>query len=90
MSVERKFLELMSEKFAQELLEQLKPVEVRDGETIKIVRTPSATLNVIRQFLKDNGIEARATKGSPLGNLVEALPSFDNEQDAEDYDNIQH
>lgn len=36
----------------------------------------AALLNVARQFLKDNKIEAEAPKGSPLGDLAE-LPVFD-------------
>lgn len=39
------------------------------------------TLNVIRQFLKDAGIEAKATRGSALGNLAGSLPTFDDEGD---------
>lgn len=38
------------------------------------VKGAAATLNVIRQFLKDNGVEAEPAKGSPLGNLVGDLP----------------
>lgn len=37
----------------------------------------AATLNVIRQFLKDAGIEAKPGRGSALGNLVDSLPTFD-------------
>jgi len=33
-------------------------------------------LNVARQFLKDNGIEALAVEGSPLSSLVATLPDF--------------
>jgi hypothetical protein len=36
----------------------------------------AADLNVIRAFLKDNGIDAVPTKGSPLGDLVDKLPTF--------------
>ena len=36
----------------------------------------SADLNVARQFLKDNGIEALAVDGSPLNSLVATLPDF--------------
>ena len=36
----------------------------------------SADLNVARQFLKDNGIEALAVEGSPLSSLVATLPDF--------------
>ena len=34
----------------------------------------SADLNVARQVLKDNGIEALAVEGSPLSSLVATLP----------------
>ena len=36
----------------------------------------SADLNVARQVLKDNGIEALAVEGSPLSSLVATLPDF--------------
>jgi hypothetical protein len=35
---------------------------------------PAAILNVARQFLKDNNIDAIPTEGSPLGALKGALP----------------
>ena len=34
----------------------------------------SADLNVARQVLKDNGIEALAVEGSPLSSLVATMP----------------
>jgi len=36
----------------------------------------SADLNVARQFLKDNGIDALPVEGSPLSELVNTLPNF--------------
>ncbi|WAW10010.1 hypothetical protein NB640_12445 [Oxalobacter vibrioformis] len=41
---------------------------------IKKDETPAAILNVARQFLKDNGIEALAVPTSPLGQLATVLP----------------
>ena len=41
------------------------------------VKDPDATaseLNVARQFLRDNGIDAVPTEGSPLQRLAEELP----------------
>ena len=38
-----------------------------------------ADLNLAWQFLKDTGIEALATKGSPLADLVNTLPDFTDE-----------
>ena len=42
----------------------------------------ASDLNVARQFLKDNGIEALAAEGSPLADLVATLPDF-NDEDAD-------
>ena len=53
---------------AEQLLERVTDPEAK-----------SADLNVARQFLKDNGIEALATKGSPLADLVNTLPDFTDE-----------
>lgn len=55
---------------------------VVDGKVVKISAKP-ATLAVIRQLLKDNGIEARGTKASKLGDLANSLPfTSDDESDA--------
>ena len=48
-----------------------------DGEGNKIP-PPAAILNVARQFLKDNRIEAQAVQGSPLAGLAD-LPIFDDD-----------
>ena len=53
---------------AEQLLERVTDPEAK-----------SADLNVARQFLKDNGIEALATKGSLLADLVNTLPDFTDE-----------
>jgi len=36
-------------------------------------------LNVARQFLKDNGIDALPVDNSPLSELVKSLPDFNDE-----------
>ena len=36
----------------------------------------SSDLNVARQFLKDNGIDAVPVEGAPLSDLVATLPDF--------------
>ena len=54
---------------AQELLKRVKDPEAKASD-----------LNVARQFLKDNGIEALPVDNSPLKALVDELP-FDNEED---------
>ena len=46
-------------------------------ELLKRVKDPkakSADLNVARQFLRDNGIDAVPTEDNPLGKLLEELP----------------
>ena len=46
------------------------PLRIKDPEA------KSADLNVARQFLKDNGIDALPVEGSPLSELVATLPDF--------------
>ena len=43
---------------------------------IKEPEAKSSDLNVARQFLKDNGIDALPVEGSPLSDLVATLPDF--------------
>lgn len=45
----------------------------------------AADLNVIRQFLKDNKIEAAAVQDNPLDKLAKTLPFQSATDDAEDY-----
>lgn len=59
---------ILSEAISQEYV---------DGEGNKIP-PPAAILNVARQFLKDNRIEAQAVQGSPLAGLAD-LPVFDDD-----------
>jgi hypothetical protein len=47
-------------------------------DSVKDPEVKSADLNVARQFLKDNGLEALAESGSPRGDLVKTLPDFNN------------
>tara|TARA_R100001460_G_scaffold2724_1_gene8652 strand:+ start:37 stop:270 length:234 start_codon:yes stop_codon:yes gene_type:complete len=54
---------------AKQLLERVKDPEAKASD-----------LNVARQFLKDNGIEAIPVDNSPLKALVDELP-FDTEED---------
>jgi len=56
---------LLHQTLAENLLARVKDPEAK-----------SADLNVARQFLKDNGIEALAVEGSPLSSLVATLPDF--------------
>lgn len=62
-------------KLAEVLKEALEQ-DYADPETGAKLPPPAAILNVARQFLKDNKIEAIAAQGSPLANLAN-LPVFD-------------
>ena len=53
---------------AQKLLEKVKDPECK-----------SSDLNVARQFLRDNGIDAVPTEDSPLQKLIDEMP-FDEKQ----------
>jgi len=60
----------MSEKLSQlhqELAEKLL-------ERVRDPKVKSSDLNVARQFLKDNGIDAIPVDNSPLKKLMEELP----------------
>ena len=47
------------------------------SERVKSKACTAAELNVARQFLKDNGIEATAPKDSALFNVTKDMPEFD-------------
>lgn len=47
-------------------------IEQMDADTKGL----AAILNVARQFVKDNGIEALPAVGSPVGNLASKLSEF--------------
>jgi len=66
-----KILEELHKTLAQELLDR-----IRSGEE------KASILNVARQFLKDNGIEALPVAESPLKSLIDELP-FDIEEEEE-------
>ena len=63
----------MSEKL-KDLHEELAKVLL---ERVKDPDAKSADLNVARQFLKDNSIDAVPAKGSPLEELIKELPFND-------------
>lgn len=60
-----------------EVLRDTLSQDFTDPET-GISMPPAAILNVARQFLKDNKIEAIAAQGSPLHDLSD-LPIFDDD-----------
>lgn len=64
-----KILEQLHTELTNKLLEK-----VRDEDC------KASDLNVARQFLKDNGIEAMPVDNSPLKNLVDELPFSDDEE----------
>ena len=61
-------LKELHEVLATELLKRVKDTDAK-----------SSDLNVARQFLKDNNIDAVPTEDSPLKKLMEELP-FDDEK----------
>lgn len=63
-----KTLEDLHEELAKVLLDRVKNPDAK-----------SADLNVARQFLKDNNVDAVPTDDSPLKKLIEELP-FDDEE----------
>jgi hypothetical protein len=67
-SLHGKLAEVLKEALEQEYL---------DDEGNKLP-PPAAILNVARQFLKDNKIEAVSVAGSPLHNLAD-LPVFEDD-----------
>jgi hypothetical protein len=73
MAAKPETLQDLHEALAQTLLSA-----VKSGEA------GGAMLNVARQFLKDNGIDAVAKPGSPLKALEETLGDFDED----DPDNV--
>jgi hypothetical protein len=60
-------------------------VDKETGEVIEYRTAPTAaTLNQIRQFLKDNQIEADRTRNRPLVDLAKALPTFEPSDEYDD------
>lgn len=62
-------LKELHNELAEKLLEKVRDEEVTASE-----------LNVARQFLRDNGVDAMPTEDSPLQSLMSELP-FDDETD---------
>ena len=58
-------MDLLHKTLAENLLARVQDPEAK-----------SSDLNVARQFLKDNGIDALPVEGSPLSDLVATLPNF--------------
>jgi hypothetical protein len=67
----------LHEALAQHMLNVLKGDEVK-----------AADLNVIRQFLKDNGIEVVPNSGSTLDKVADIIPVFEDED--EDEQDVRH
>ncbi|MDE3021843.1 MAG: hypothetical protein KGI54_08290 [Pseudomonadota bacterium] len=70
-------------ELAEALKEAIQPEPIVDRETGEVIgkkRNPAA-LNVARQFLKDNGIQALPESNKGLQGLVEELPDFESTAD---------
>jgi hypothetical protein len=73
----KKTLQTLHEQLATVLLTAVtEGVPMRDEKTGEVTTgvAPAAILNVARQFLKDNQIEAIPVEGSTLANLALNLP----------------
>lgn len=66
----------MAEDKLKELHEELAKVLL---DRVKDPEAKASDLNVARQFLKDNNIDAVPVKGSPLEELMKRLPFDENE-----------
>lgn len=69
MTASQKELEALHNAVANKLKESIDSMEPGD-------KGLAALLNVARQFVKDNGIEAVPAKGSPTGGLVDKLKDY--------------
>lgn len=76
MAASKESLEALHSAIADKLTESIK--EMPAGE-----KGLAALLNVARQFVKDNGIEAVPTPGSPLGKLNDKLKEFPFQPDSD-------
>jgi hypothetical protein len=64
------------------LLEELHSITVRALiDKVKSGEATAADLNVARAMLKDNGIDAIPTDGTPLDDLTKSLPEFGDDAD---------
>jgi hypothetical protein len=64
-----------TKKASQDALEDLHGAVAKClADKIRLGEATAADLAVARQFLKDNGIDAIPTGGSPLAGLAESLP----------------
>ena len=73
----------LMEKLHQTLAENLL-AKVQDPDA------KASDLNVARQFLKDSHIECLAVEGSPFGDLVSTLPSFNDDDDTDITEMLRH
>lgn len=62
----------LAKAFQNILDEGIKALDA-DGNPVTVT-APANYLNVIRQFIKDNDVQALALPGSAMGNLVTKLP----------------
>lgn len=76
MAASKKVIEDLHEALANAFTKIVKEgVQVTDKEgNLVTLTTPASYLNVARQFVKDNDVQAAPLPGTPLGNLVNSLP----------------
>ena len=67
-----------TKKASEELMDELHGELAKQMQKrLKSGEATAADMNVIRAFLKDNGIEGVPAKGSHLGNLADDMPDLD-------------
>lgn len=72
----------MKKRATEEILGSLHDAVATDLlRRVKSGEATPAELNAAIKFLQNNGIEALATDDNPLGKLVSALPTFEDEED---------
>ena len=73
-------MDALHRKLAEVLAEGLEgTTEIVDGKAVTLP-PPASWVNVARQFLKDNGVDASVPEGSPLDKIRAALPKHDDSE----------
>lgn len=91
MAASKDLMSRLHEALATEMSKMLdEGVTAKDeeGNIVKLSPSPS-TMNVIRQFLKDNNIEADLAKSKPLQSVVAKLP-FEGEDNVHQFPSVSH
>jgi hypothetical protein len=76
-------LQILHAKVCEALVEAIKPDPIIADGVVVGHKPNAAALNVARQMLKDNGIQAVRAKGSAMDKLANSIPTtFDDDEDS--------